>query len=148
VRLVLVLLLALAACAAPSAAGPPSTGGSSGSAVGQPDDDLLVELDRGDGSAVQRWTLTCREIATGDHPAVQAACDHLRQLDDPFAPVPADAVCTEQYGGPQTARVTGRWRGVPVDLGLSRVDGCRIAQWDSLGPLLPGPVGVLEPPVC
>jgi hypothetical protein len=32
-----------------------------------------------------------------------------------------------------------------VDLELTRVDGCRIAQWDGLGPLLPGPVGV-EPP--
>ena len=46
-------------------------------------------------------------------------------------------LCTQQYGGPQTAHVTGRWSGEPVDLELTRVDGCRISQWDSLGPLLP-----------
>jgi hypothetical protein len=58
-------------------------------------------------------------------------------MDDPFAPVPEDAICTQVYDGPQTARVTGRWRGEPVDLELGRNNGCRIAQWDSLGPLLP-----------
>ena len=45
--------------------------------------------------------------------------------------------CTEQYGGPQTAHVVGRWSGEPVDLELSRVDGCRISQWDALVPLVP-----------
>jgi hypothetical protein len=65
----------------------------------------------------------------------------LQGLGDHFAPVPADAGCTQVYGGPQTARVTGRWAGQPVDLQLSRTDGCRIAQWDRLGPLLPGRVG-------
>ena len=43
-----------------------------------------------------------------------------------------------------TARVSGY--GDQVDLRLSRVDGCAISQWGSLGPLLPGPVGVLDPP--
>ncbi len=41
----------------------------------------------------------------------------------------------------QASRVIGRWDGDPVDLELSRSDGCRIAQWDSLGPLLAIPVG-------
>jgi hypothetical protein len=77
----------------------------------------------------------------GDLPDAEAACAHLDGLDEPFAPIPADAVCTEQYGGPQTAHVTGLWRGEPVDLELSRVNGCTISQWDRLGPLLPGPVG-------
>jgi hypothetical protein len=58
-------------------------------------------------------------------------------MDDPVAPIPDDMVCTQQYGGAQTASVTGRWAGRPVDLALSRVDGCTIAQWDGLGPLLP-----------
>jgi hypothetical protein len=38
--------------------------------------------------------------------------------------------------------VTGRWGGAAVDLELSRADGCPIAQWHGLGPLLPIPVGV------
>ena len=77
----------------------------------------------------------------GSHPDAEAACAHLTALDDPFAPLPTDVVCTEQFGGPQTAHVLGRWNGEPVDLELSRTDGCRISQWDALGPLLPGPVG-------
>ena len=109
-----------------------------GDAVPRIPDDLLVVLDRGDGSPSERYTLVCTGAASGDHPRAQAACDHLQAMADPFAPVPDDAVCTEVYGGPQTAHVDGVWRGRPVDLRLSRVDGCRIAQWDSLGPLLPG----------
>ncbi|MGY1616357.1 SSI family serine proteinase inhibitor [Geodermatophilus sp. SYSU D00691] len=100
-------------------------------------DQLEVVLARGDGTPAQTWTLVCGGGVAGDHPAAAAACTHLEGLDDPFAPLPADAVCTEQYGGPQTAHVTGRWRGEPVDRQLSRVDGCPIAQWDALGPLLP-----------
>ena len=48
-------------------------------------------------------------------------------------------MCAQVYDGPQTAHVTGRWRGEPVDLQLARNDGCHISQWDGLGPLLPGP---------
>ncbi|MGY1856203.1 SSI family serine proteinase inhibitor [Modestobacter sp. SYSU DS0290] len=77
----------------------------------------------------------------GDLPDAETACAHLEGLEDPFAPVPADAVCTQQDDGPQTARITGLWGGDPVDLALSRTDGCRIAQWDRLAPLLPVPVG-------
>jgi len=128
----LLALVTLAACAARPA------GSGAGETSSSVDDDLTVELDRGDGSAVQRWTLTCGDQAEGTHPAAQEACDHLRGMDDPFAPIPDDMICTQQYGGPQTASVTGRWAGRPVDLALSRVDGCTVAQWDGLGPLLPG----------
>ena len=76
-------------------------------------------------------------MAEGTHPEAQAACDHLAGTTAPFAPLPDDVMCTEQYGGPQTAHITGRWRAEAVDLQLSRIDGCRIAQWDALGPLLP-----------
>jgi hypothetical protein len=126
----LLAVLTLSACAVRPAGNAPASSS-------PPDDHLTVELDRGDGSAVARWTLTCAEPAEGTHPAAQEACDHLSELDDPFAPIPDDRVCSEQYGGPQTATVTGRWAGRPVDLDLSRVDGCRIAQWNGLGPLLP-----------
>jgi hypothetical protein len=140
------LVLLLAACA--------DTGDQGGDQLvpsGGPLGDLVVEQDAGDGSPPQRWTLVCADPDSsavaddgGDHPAAAAACTHLRGLDEPFAPLPDDRMCTQQYGGPQTAHVTGTWRGDPVDLRLSRADGCLIAQWDGLGPLLPGPVG--EPP--
>jgi hypothetical protein len=104
-------------------------------------DDLQVHVDRGDGTPADTWTLTCAGAVEGTHPDADAACAHLRAMDEPFAPLPGDIACTEQYGGPQTAHVTGRWGGRSVDLALSRTDGCRIAQWDGLGPLLPVPVG-------
>jgi hypothetical protein len=124
-------VLALAACAAQP--------GKSGAAAdpSSAENDLVVEIDRGAGSAAERYSLSCAEAVEGDHPTGDAACAHLRGMDDPFAPLPADAVCTQVYDGPQTAHVTGVWRGRPVDLQLARNDGCRIAQWDRLGPLLP-----------
>jgi len=137
--LVIALLLLVGCAGADGDPGPGSTGATAEPRTEQPSgpDELVVELDRGDGSPVQRWTLVCGGTVQGDHPDATAACAHLGGLDEPFAAIPADAMCTQVYGGPQTAHLTGRWRGEPVDLQLSRVDGCRIAQWDRLGPLLP-----------
>ena len=130
------LLLALAGCAAPAGGG--SDAGSSTSAPAPGADDLMIVLDRGDGTEPERYTLTCGGGSPdGDHPDATAACAHLEGLDDPFAPLPADMVCTEQYGGPETAIITGRWKAADVDVELSRTDGCRISQWESLGPVLP-----------
>jgi hypothetical protein len=127
------LLLAATACAAAprtDAAGTP-----------RPQNDLTIRADAGDGSAPKTWTLACDGAAKGTHPDPAAACAHLQRLHDPFAPLPGDVACTEQFGGSQTAHVTGVWSGNPVDLELTRTDGCRISQWDHLGPLLPMPVG-------
>ena len=134
----LLLLLVLTACA---------DGNAPDTAALEQVDVLVVEQDLGEGSAPQRWTLRCsRDGSAGDHPDPDGACSHLSGLDDPFAPLADDRVCSEQFGGPQTARVTGTWRGAAVDLRLSREDGCAISQWDALGPLLPGPVGVPDGP--
>jgi hypothetical protein len=134
----------LAACASPggddAASGDPADS-SVGGDVAQAEDDLQLTVDPGDGSAVEEWTLSCAGLVRGSHPEPEAACAHLAAMSDPFAPLGADTVCTEQFGGPQTARVIGRWDGEPVDIELSRSDGCRIAQWDALGPLLAIPVG-------
>ncbi|MBN1092556.1 hypothetical protein JKP75_08270 [Blastococcus sp. TML/M2B] len=114
----------------------PAAGG-----IAQADNDLQLEIDLGDGRAAETWTLTCVGFVEGSHPVAQAACDHLAGLERPFAPLPEDVMCSQQYGGPETARVLGRWGGEPVDLELSRVDGCRIAQWDALVPVVPAPAG-------
>jgi hypothetical protein len=42
-----------------------------------------------------------------------------------------------RYGGPATARVTGRWAGRAVDATYDRSNGCEIARWDRFVPLLP-----------
>jgi hypothetical protein len=132
------LVVLLAGCA----------GGSDGGAADQPSgetqaagDELRITVDVGDGAA-QEYLLRCGNgTAEGSLPDAAAACAHLRDLDDPFEPVPDDAICTQQYGGPQTARIEGSWHGETVDLELSRTDGCHIAQWDRLAPLLPVRVG-------
>ncbi len=100
-----------------------------------PATELQVALVATAGAAPQTWTLTC-EPPGGDHPDPAAACADLAREAMPFAPLSGD-VCTEIYGGPQTAVVRGTYKGTPVQLELSRSDGCRIAQWDRLGAVLP-----------
>ncbi|WP_328398964.1 subtilase-type protease inhibitor [Streptomyces sp. NBC_00390] len=79
--------------------------------------------------------------AGGTHPAAEPACARLDELArdglDPFAPSPQDQMCTQQSGGPASARITGIWRGRQVDSSFSRTDGCEISRWQSLEPVLP-----------
>jgi hypothetical protein len=51
-------------------------------------------------------------------------------------PVPADKLCTELYGGPETAHVTGTIDGKPVDARFKRTNGCEIARWNRVRALL------------
>jgi hypothetical protein len=144
------LLALLTACASGNAGGgaAPTTETSdpaAGGGISQADNDLQVEYDRGDGTEPESWTLTCVGFVEGSHPDPEAACEQLKAMEEPFAPLPADVVCTEQYGGPQTARVLGRWNGEPVDLELSLTDGCRIDQWSRLSVLVPLPAEVAPP---
>lgn len=78
-----------------------------------------------------------------------AACDQLGQdavrtrlLDG----TPADQVCTEIYGGPDIATLTGTYDGVDgpkVDTTIDRTNGCGIDEWDTLlSQVLPGALGV------
>lgn len=83
------------------------------------------------------WTLRCGPPG-GTLPGVADACRRLGALRAPFAPVPKDAMCTQQYGGPAVARVTGRFRGRPVAADLNRRNGCEIARWNAVRFLLRG----------
>jgi hypothetical protein len=65
-----------------------------------------------------------------------AACARLAALDEPFAPVPAGAVCSQIYGGPQVARVAGRYRGARVWATFRRRNGCETARWNRIAFLL------------
>lgn len=83
-------------------------------------------------------TLTC-EPTGGDHPRAAAACDSLATASaggDPFAAPAGDMACTQIYGGPQTAAVVGTRNGSAVNAQFSRVNGCEIARWDALEPVL------------
>ena len=57
-------------------------------------------------------------------------CDVAR-LDEALTEDPARA-CTQQYGGPEKAHVTGTVNGRPVDVTLDRSDGCGIAAYEAL----------------
>jgi hypothetical protein len=66
-----------------------------------------------------------------------ALCTGVDQLDpEAFEPTPPETACTQQYGGPETARVTGTLRGERIDAEFSREDGCAIARWDAVVPVL------------
>lgn len=90
--------------------------------------ELTVVVRDGSGGE-QTYTLTC-DPAGGDHPDPEAACRALDRMEDPFAPVPRDRACAEIYGGPQTATVTGTYRGKPVKAEFKRTDACQMDRWD------------------
>lgn len=95
------------------------------------DINVVVRIDAGDGSWT-KTTLRC-DPTGGTHPKRARACLSLLAAGrGALAPVPADRMCTQQYGGPERARITGLWRGKQVDARFNRTDGCEIARWDRL----------------
>ena len=82
------------------------------------------------------YTLTCAPVR-GTLPHRVAACRRLAQLRTPFAGVPKNMACTEIYGGPQEAFVTGRFRGALVHVRFNRRDGCQIERWNRVAFLFP-----------
>lgn len=127
VVIVLVLGLALAGCADQSgqvAEPSPST------------TRLTITVHPAAGHPGQTWTLTC-DPPGGDHPRAEAACRNLENAGrNAFAPVPKGMMCTQQYGGPQTATIRGTWRGESVIADYKRTDGCEIARWDGIRDVL------------
>lgn len=100
----------------------------------------VVVAGSGNPEADGTYELEC-DPAGGSHPVAQHACDRLAQLPgesaDPFVPVSRDAMCTQQFGGPATARITGTWQGRHIDSTFERTNGCEIGRWNSLRPVLP-----------
>jgi hypothetical protein len=121
----IVLLLAtalLAGCGAGADAGGDRT----------PRYDLTIEYrPTGDAGQLQTATLTC-DPDGGTHPDPAAACDALLRHEDALEPVPQDVACTEIYGGPQLATISGPG----VQASFSRQNGCEIARWDALRAVL------------
>lgn len=107
---------------------------------------LRVEVRPTPGATARRATLTCdgSPAATGFITDTRAACELVTDNDKARARLvggaPAKQVCTQLYGGPQRALVTGRIAGRPVDVTVTRADGCGVADWSLLQPLL-GPPG-------
>ena len=95
-------------------------------------------MDDGAGQT-STWTLTCADGAPGGtHPSPAKACAALaRGARQGLPPVAKNVLCTQIYGGADTAQITGTYQGQPVSSTLSRVNGCEIGRWEALVGLLP-----------
>ena len=128
--------LALASCGGDDESEPPAPAATGGI-------ELTLRSDSGAGR-VSTGELTCRsgeQRATGDlvgRAPVTRLCRDARAV----APLltgkgPARRVCTQVYGGPQTARITGAIDGRDVDRTFKRTNGCEIEQYARIAKILP-----------
>jgi hypothetical protein len=68
------------------------------------------------------------------------ACAHARRIAGLLAGRPdPHRACSQIYGGPERALVTGTIGGRRIRRGFSRTNGCGIADWRRAMPLLPRP---------
>ncbi|MDV8147355.1 serine protease inhibitor [Arthrobacter sp. B10-11] len=121
------------------------------SAGAELDMDLTVRLTEAPGAPLYEFRLVVRhgiapqpaDLKGSTLPDPAAALAAVERFGDEvfFAPRRADMMCTQQYGGPQVAVVTGTFHGRPVHSSFSLTDGCEIARWRSLAPLLGGTAG-------
>lgn len=97
--------------------------------TGAPTVDLVISVTTPQGNRETR--LQC------DAAARSRRCEIARRLADFLAEEPPrDRVCTEIYGGPETARVRGTIGERRIDRRFSKTNGCEIADWERAEPLL------------
>ena len=95
------------------------------------------------GSQVERVAhLRCRgDSARADgflRTSARPACRRARKIASFLASKPkAKRVCTQIYGGPQRARITGTIGDRRINRSFRRTDGCQIGDWQFAVPLLP-----------
>ncbi len=129
-----------ASAASPTANASPATGATAtatDAAAGAPGDLLRVTYKDGYG-AVNDQTLRCHP-AGGTMPEAAQACRRLDELGGPVAQTAGQEMCSMLWGGPQTARITGTWRGRAIDESYSRSNGCQTSRWQRMLPVLPAP---------
>lgn len=110
--------------------------------------ELEVTVEHPDHETVS-YRITClgdTATITGDIDLdEQAACTALAlpEVQRRLVEGPSHEICTEQYGGPDTATIRGTIDEAPVDTIVDRVNGCGISDWDDLlADILPPAVGV------
>ncbi|MEZ2391265.1 serine protease inhibitor [bacterium RCC_150] len=111
--------------------------------TGKYDVELTITLTETPGGPDHEFVLLGSDgtVAEGstlpDAHAAMAAVERFGE--EIFFPIPRpDRICTQQYGGPQVAMVTGTFHGREVRSRFSRTDGCEIARWRSMAALLGG----------
>ena len=107
-----------------------------GNGPGQGNAELAITVVPSPGAPEVNYTLVCSSgepASESSHPNAAAACAALKAnpaIAAPAAPGSSQA-CTQQYGGPQTATVTGMVDGVAVDSSFARTNGCEIGAWNA-----------------
>ncbi|MBT8162302.1 MULTISPECIES: SSI family serine proteinase inhibitor [Arthrobacter] len=137
------------ASTSPSPSGPGGTGSATAKptpSVPQPtpgrgDAELSIIVKPSATAAALSYTLVCKggvPAPESHHPTAAAACAALQKNPGLLTrtPRPADQVCDQRYGGPQTATVTGTVDGVNIDSTYKLTDGCEIAAWAAAADVL------------
>ena len=106
------------------------------SGPGQGNAELSITVLPAEGASPLSYTLVCEGGVPADefnHPSAAAACAALKQNTALLNGSTAGTgqACTEQYGGPQKATVTGMVDGRAVDASFARTNGCEISAWDA-----------------
>jgi hypothetical protein len=116
-------------------------GSAAPAAAPKPNVSLRIAANDGSGRASPA-RLTCRgDVATSTgylryRPVT--ACRHARKIAAFLAARPITTrPCTQEYGGPQTARVRGSIGSRSIDRRFARRNGCEIADWARAGTLVP-----------
>jgi Subtilisin inhibitor-like len=123
-------LLLLAGCGS-------GTGGGDAAEPPQPAYDLQITFwPKGKGGENRQATLTC-DPNGGTHADPGNACAALDAHPEALHPVPGDVACTEIYGGDQVAEIAGTGpEETALRAILNRTNGCEIARWDALAPVV------------
>ncbi len=105
---------------------------------------LTVAIQQDASSEPVQYVLECVDGAPGPAstlPNAEAACARLAQLGTDFftARPDKDIICTQQYGGPQTASITGDLDGTSVLASFALTDGCQISRWKQAQDILGAP---------
>ncbi len=122
----------------PSASGAPSSTGTTAL--------LTVAIQRDASADPEQYTLECIDGAPGPAstlPGAEGACAALGRLGTQFftARPSKDVICTQQYGGPQRASITGTIDGTSVLASFALTDGCEISRWEKARDILGAPGG-------
>jgi hypothetical protein len=102
---------------------------------------LTISLQESADAEPVEYVLECVEGRPGPAttlPDAEAACAVVAGLGVRFFTAVPDKnlLCTEIYGGPQTARISGTVDGTPVEARLARTNGCEISRWDAVKKIL------------
>lgn len=145
----LALLGVLAACGNNSGTSDTTPTSASSSLPSSTVTELTVNIGVDDGPVIKTATLTIVDgggaTGTGYLADPQRATAAVALFDNPSAVKrlvegpPAGQMCTEIYGGPDVATISGTFRGTAVTQQFRRSDGCGIADWELFEPILGRP---------